>query len=98
MRLFKCLKKKNATVEKLDKIICMLEDIQRKEEQIMSELSLLQEQVAASITVEKSAIELINGIAAKITAAGTDAVALAALTEELKASAATLATAVTANT
>ena len=45
-----------------------------------------------------SAVVLINGIADRITAAGTDGPALAALTAELKAKDETLATAVVANT
>jgi hypothetical protein len=64
----------------------------------MSTLSDLQAQVAATLTVEQSAITLINGIPALIAAAGTDAAALADLQAQLKASAASLAAAVTANT
>jgi hypothetical protein len=45
-----------------------------------------------------SAVVLINGIADRIAAAGTDGVALAALTAELKAKDDVLATAVVANT
>lgn len=61
-------------------------------------LDALSEQVAASITIEQSAITLINGLAALIAAAGTDPVKLADLTSQLKASADTLAANVSANT
>ena len=59
-----------------------------------AEMDALKAQVAANTTIVKSAIVLINGIAARIAAAGTDPVALAALTTELKAQDAALAAAV----
>jgi hypothetical protein len=55
-------------------------------------------QVTANETVEASAVTLINGIAARIAAAGVDPVKLKALTDSLTASAATLSAAVAANT
>lgn len=64
----------------------------------MSALTDLQTQVTASTSVEQSAITLIKGLAAAITAAGTDPVALAALTSQLNSSQAALAAALTANT
>lgn len=69
-----------------------------KEDLIMSALDDLTAQVAANKTVMASALVLINGIAARITAAGTDPVALAALTASLKSDDDALAAAVTANT
>ena len=66
---------------------------------IMSaELDALSAQVAASATVEASAITLIQGLAAQIAAAGTDPAKLSALTASLNASATALAAAVSANT
>ena len=62
------------------------------------ELDDLTAQVKANSEVEASALTLINGIAARITAAGTDPAALKALTDELKAKDDELAAAVTANT
>lgn len=63
-----------------------------------SALDTLTEQVARSITIEESAITLIEGLAAQIAAAGTDPVALATLQANLSASADALAAAVAANT
>lgn len=64
----------------------------------MAALDDLTAQVAANKTVIDSALALINGIAARITAAGTDPAALAALTTSLKSEDDALAAAVTANT
>lgn len=64
----------------------------------MDPLQPLMDQVSASVTVEASAVTLINGIAARITAAGTDPTKLAALTTSLNASATALSAAVVANT
>jgi hypothetical protein len=84
--------------EKLDLIINLLKGVLRKEEGIMDDLKALQDQVAASETVETSAVLLIQGIAARIAAAGVDPAALDALTSSLKKSADTLSAAITANT
>jgi len=62
------------------------------------ELDDLTAQVKANSEVEASALALINGIAARITAAGTDPTALKALTDELKAKDDELASAVVQNT
>lgn len=62
------------------------------------EMDDLTAQVKANSSLLDSATTLINGIAARITAAGTDPVALKALTDELKAKDDALAAAVTANT
>lgn len=63
-----------------------------------SALAALQQQVQQSTTVEASAVTLIQGLAQQIAAAGTDPVALAALTTSLNTSATALAAAVAANT
>jgi hypothetical protein len=65
---------------------------------IMSSIDDLTAQVAASTTVEASAVTLIQGLAARLAAAGTDPTKLAALGASLKTSADALAAAVTANT
>lgn len=63
-----------------------------------AEMDALTAQVKANNDLLDSATTLINGIAARITAAGTDPTALKALTDELKAKDDALAAAVTANT
>jgi hypothetical protein len=83
---------------KLDQILSRLDAIQAKEDTIMAELDDLTAQVKANADVEASAVILINGIAARITAAGTDPAKLSALTASLKSSDDTLAAAVVANT
>lgn len=68
------------------------------QETTMAALDDLTAQVAANKTVIDSALELINGIAARITAAGTDPAALASLTASLKSEDDALAAAVATNT
>lgn len=72
--------------------------IKRNQEAIMAEFDDLKTQVANNKTVIASALALINGIADRITAAGTDKQALADLTASLKSDDDALAAAVTANT
>lgn len=61
-------------------------------------LADLQAQVAQNESIEESAVTLITGLAAQIAAAGTDPVALKALTDGLNESASDLSAAITANT
>ena len=61
-------------------------------------LQELADQVTKNEAVEASAVTLIQGLAAKITAAGTDPAALKTLTDGLNSSASALASAITANT
>lgn len=68
------------------------------EERIMSALSDLQAAVAAEDTVIASAITLLGGLKAQLDAAGTDPVALAALSADIAAQTASLAAAVSENT
>lgn len=75
-----------------------LDLILNQQEKIMANIDALTAQVAANAAVIDSAIVLINGIAARIDAAGVDPVKLAALVDELKAKDTELAGAVTANT
>jgi hypothetical protein len=64
----------------------------------MAAIDDLTAQVTQNTSVESSAVTLIQGIAAQLAAAGTDPVALAALTAQLTSSATALAAAVAANT
>jgi chromosome segregation ATPase len=66
--------------------------------QMSKELDDLTAEVAADTAIESSAVKLIQGLAAQIAAAGTDPVALKALTDSLTTSSTALAAAVTANT
>jgi hypothetical protein len=84
--------------EKLDYIMLALKVVWRKEVEIMADLTGLTAQVKANTDAEASAVLLIQGLAAQITAAGTDPVALQKLSDDLKASADALAAAVVANT
>jgi hypothetical protein len=64
----------------------------------MSALDDLTAQVAQNTSVEQSAVQLIQGLAAQIQAAANDPVKLNSLTLQLKSSADALAAAITANT
>ncbi len=83
---------------KLNRILFFVERIFELQGAIMAELDDLTAQVAANKTVIDSALVLINGIADRIKAAGTDPAALKALTDSLKSEDDALAAAVTANT
>ena len=63
-----------------------------------AELDTLKAEVAHNTDVEQSAIALIQGLKAQLDAAGTDPVALKALSDQLGANAEALAAAVAANT
>lgn len=63
-----------------------------------TDITALQDQVAATRTTIDSAVLLIKGIADRLDAAGTDAEALQSLVTDLRGSTAALATAVVANT
>lgn len=76
----------------------LLNNILRKEESLMADLTDLTAQVAKNSEVEASAIVLIRGIAAQLAAAATDPVAVAALASQLKSSADALAAAIVENT
>jgi len=64
----------------------------------MAVIDDLSAQVDANVSVEGSAVQLIQNIAAALQAAGTDPAKLAALQNTLKTSADALAAAVVANT
>jgi hypothetical protein len=65
---------------------------------VMADLTALTAQVAASVTVEQSAITLLQGLSAALAAAGTDPTKLAALQNQLNTSQSALAAAIVANT
>ena len=83
---------------RLDYLLLLVSTILETEKIIMADLTGLTAQVNATITVEQSAIVLIQGLAAQLAAAGTDPAALQALQDNLLASATQLADAVAANT
>lgn len=64
----------------------------------MADLTALQAEVANNTTVETSAVTLLQGLKAALDAAGTDPVALKALSDTLGANDTALAAAVAANT
>lgn len=92
-------------IEPSPEVLARLDALSRKLDRIFeriitmsAEMDALTAQVKANNDLLDSATTLINGIAARITAAGTDPTALKALTDELKAKDDALAAAVTANT
>lgn len=84
-----------AVEQKLDRILQLLTF---KLEKIMATLDQLTADVAADTSAVNSAVTLINGLAQQIKDAGTDPVALKALTDQLEANTASLSAAVVANT
>lgn len=70
----------------------------QKVSEMSAELDALSAEVTNATTVEQSAITLIQGLKAQLDAAGTDPVALKALSDSLGASDSALAAAVAANT
>lgn len=72
--------------------------LERKVPLMSDALTALQAQVSASEAIDQSALALINGIADRITAAGTDSDALTALATSLKAQSDALSAAIVANT
>jgi hypothetical protein len=83
---------------KLDEILGILRSVHNQGAHMSAEMDALEAQVTQMTTVEKSAVALINGLAAQIAAAGTDPAKLRALTASLQADAADLSAAITANT
>lgn len=84
--------------QKLDRILCELADIRKEVQSMTPQLQALSDQVAANSTVTKSALALINGLAAQILASVNDPAALTALAASLKNDDDSLAAAVSANT
>lgn len=82
----------------LNQILAIVQAMQKGDLKMSAELDALTAQVAQNTTIEESAVTLITGLAAQITAAGTDPAKLAALTTSLNTSAKDLAAAIAANT
>jgi hypothetical protein len=70
----------------------------KKENLIMSTLDTLTAEVANNTSVEQSAVTLLGNLKAELDAAGTDPVALKALSDQLAANDTALAAAIVANT
>jgi uncharacterized coiled-coil protein SlyX len=83
---------------KLDQILAALAVMQQKEDIMSAELDALTAQVAANTDLEKSAITLIEGLAAQFAAVAQDPAKVTALAAQLKSSADALSAAITANT
>jgi hypothetical protein len=83
---------------KLDVVIAMLGDVLGKEKVMSAQLDTLTTQVKANTDAEASAVLLLQGLSAQIAAIKTDPVAVQKLSDDLKASADSLAAAVVANT
>ena len=90
-----------AFLQKLDDINAKLDAISRQvtesETKTMSAIDDLAASVAAEDTVIASAVTLLQGLSAALTAAGTDPVKLAALKSDVDAQTTALAAAVAAN-
>jgi hypothetical protein len=85
-------------VSLLNLILATGQRIERDLERMATDLTVLIAQVAANTTLEQSAVTLIQGIAAALTAAQADPAEVATLAAQLNTSAATLSAAITANT
>jgi uncharacterized protein YhbP (UPF0306 family) len=88
-------------LDRLDaKLDLILQEIQTMSANISANLQALETQIAQNVSVESSAVTLIQGIAAQLSAAlaNSDDAALPALVNQLNASATSLAAAVAANT
>jgi hypothetical protein len=78
--------------------LVLLQALQIKEIAMAGSIATLTADVAANTSVVSSALVLINGFAAQLSAAGTDPVKLQALQDQLESSDTALAAAVAANT
>lgn len=84
--------------DKLDLVVSLLQKIQERLNTMAQELDDLKVKVAANGTVIGSAITLLQGLKAKLDAAGTDPAALKALSDSLGSQDTALADAITQNT
>lgn len=84
--------------ERMDRLEELLKQLLEGNKKIMADLTQLTADVAQLESVDESAITLIAGLAQQIKDAGTDPVALKALTDRMEAESTKLAGAVTANT
>ena len=83
---------------KLTAILSALTSLSTQETHLMAALDDLTAQVQATDDAQQAALLLINGIADRLKAAGTDPVALKALGDSLKTNSDALSAAVVANT
>ena len=83
---------------KVDAVSAAVHELAKELTGLRMTLDELKVQVAASVSVETSAVVLIQGLAEKLAAAATDPAAVQALAESLKQSAGALAAAVAAGT
>ena len=88
----------NVGGQKLDEIIFLLKELLLTEKKIMSHLDELTASVASQTSVVTSVVELLTKLSLALVDAGTDAVALKALNDNLVANTKVLADAVVANT
>lgn len=79
-------------------LLLLVKALQIKEIAMAGSIATLTADVAANTSVVSSALLLINGFAAQLSAAGTDPVKLQALQDQLESSDTALAAAVAANT
>lgn len=80
------------------KLSQIIDQLAKQESKMSVSLDALTAQVAQNTQVEASAVTLIQGIAAQLAEAAADPAKVQALSDQLKASADSLAAAVTANT
>ena len=92
------LQQLNRIEQKVNQILAVLGIVVLKENQIMTDLTVLTAQVKSNTDVEASAIVLLNGLSAQIAQIKNDPVAVQQLADQLKSSASSLADAITANT
>lgn len=83
---------------RLVEVLHLLRSIQIQESKMATDLTALTAAVARVTDVEQSAITLLQGLKAQLDAAGTDPVALKALSDKLGTDSDSLAAAVLANT
>lgn len=83
---------------KVDQALSLLNQIVQKENVMSTELDNLTQKVNDTITVEESAIQLIEGLATQLKAIANDPAAINALADQLSAERDALAAAVAANT
>jgi len=87
-----------ASKEELAEIKNLLLFITKQNKKTMADLTDITREVEENTSVTQSAVTLLNGLKAALDAAGTDPVALKALSDSLSANSDALAAAVAANT
>jgi hypothetical protein len=84
--------------EKLNAILNLLRESKTREVHMSAEMDALAAAVTENTTLDDSIINLLNGIAAQLTATAGDKAQALALAAELNAKSAALSAAITANT